>query len=341
MPSSDLLNTAFNMIDIQTKTATHRCSIAKGTIKVGPTAFALINERKMPKGDPLILAEIAGINGAKSVAQAIPLCHHLNLDQILVYVVLDKTQFAINVYSVVKAYAQTGVEMEALAAVNSALLCIYDLTKIVEPALLLCDIRLIFKQGGKHGTWIHPAGIPKEIAPIIESFIQNKKFYHTKVAILKISDRGAAGTYKDLEESKQSIIQKITDLGMDIVDFQIIPNEPKIICNSILSLIEERSPHLIITSGGTGLAARDTTPETVSKICDRLIPGLNELLRLEGSKYNKYSWLSRAIAGMIKNTIILTLPGKPKSVLESMEILQNILPHALQNILGENYDHVS
>lgn len=335
--------TNYQMIDIANKQSTQRIAIAKGRIHVGNSAFDLIAKRQLPKGDALMLAEIAGIQGAKMAFQSIPLCHPLNLDNVSIKTRLDSDANSIHVYCRASAFAKTGVEMEALAGVNAALLCIYDLAKMIEPALCLSDIRLLIKQGGKNGIWIHPDGIPEEVEQmfnLIPSHDLTHKHKGIKATIIKISDRASQGIYEDAGDLKQLLQDKLIALGMEVHDYHIIPNECEQISRQILSIMESNAPDLIITTGGTGISSRDTTPETVVKLCDRLIPGLSELLRLEGAKYNPNAWLSRCIVGMIKNTLIITLPGRPKAVHESINILGKILPHALDNVTRESHDHL-
>lgn len=329
-----MTNAHYQMIDIGNKPFTHRLAIAQGSIHVGAQAFDLIAQRKLPKGDALILAEMAGIQGVKMTSQLIPLCHPLSLDQILVNTSLDAENKVIRVYCRVSAYAKTGVEMEALAGINAALLCIYDLTKMIEPALTMDAIRLLVKVGGKQGIWIHPDGVPQEITHLLPN-LKNKLHYEgIKVSIIKTSDRAVHAGYDDVDELKQVLQNKLTELGMNILEYKVLPNDPEQLKNYLLVHIDTHAPDLIITLGGTGLSQRDTTPETVAQLCDRQIPGLSELLRLEGSKFNQYAWLSRSIVGIIQNSLIITFPGKPKAVHEGISILQNILHHALYSIRG-------
>ena len=211
-------NIHYQMIDVGNKPFTHRIAIAQGCIYVGAQAFDLIEQRKLPKGDALILAEMAGIQGAKMTPQLIPLCHPLNLDQVSVYTFLDTDNKAIRVYCRASAYAKTGVEMEALAGVNAALLCIYDLSKMIEPALKIDAIRLVVKVGGKQGVWTHPDGIPQEIDHLLTPIKKVPHYEGIRVSIIKTSDRATNGIYEDVDELKQILQNKLTELGMDIIE---------------------------------------------------------------------------------------------------------------------------
>ena len=157
------LTSGYKMIDVSNKEAVHRKALATGEIILGPQVIQLIKEKKMPKGDPLLIAEVAGINGAKKTSELIPLCHPLPLDHISLHSEINEKKYSITVYCIVSAYSKTGVEMEALSGVNSALLAIYDLSKIVEANLKIANIKLLLKYGGKKGLWINPDGIPDKI----------------------------------------------------------------------------------------------------------------------------------------------------------------------------------
>jgi len=156
-------SSGYKMVDVSSKEVTHRKALAAGEIILSSEVIEMIKNKKMLKGDPLAIAEVSGINGVKKTSELIPLCHPLPLDHISIHIEIDETKNSIIVYCLVSANSKTGVEMEALSGVNSALLAIYDLSKIVEPNLKITNIRLLVKSGGKKGLWINPDGIPKKI----------------------------------------------------------------------------------------------------------------------------------------------------------------------------------
>ena len=157
----------YKMVDVSGKEATQRKALATGEIILGLKVIELIKAKKMPKGDPLSIAEISGINGVKKTSELIPLCHPLPLDHISLHTEINEKNQSIIVYCLVSATSKTGVEMEALSGVNSALLAIYDLSKIVEPNLKITNTRLLVKSGGKKGLWINPEGVPKKIKNVL------------------------------------------------------------------------------------------------------------------------------------------------------------------------------
>ncbi len=151
---------SFNMIDVSDKEITLRRALASGSIIVGKKVFELIKNRQMPKGDPISLAEVAAVLGVKRTSDLIPLCHPLPIDHTSTKIVLNEKNYSLEVYCLVSAHAKTGVEMEAIMGVNAALITIYDLSKIVNPDLLIEEVRLLVKQGGKSGLWLNPNGLP-------------------------------------------------------------------------------------------------------------------------------------------------------------------------------------
>ena len=157
----------WSMADISDKETTQRMAIAGGRIKLGREAYQLLAAGKLPKGDPLAMAEIAGIQAAKQTPSLIPLCHPISLNRVMVQSVLRPEDHSVEVFCVAEISEKTGVEMEALTGLSIALLTIWDLTKPVNAALEITNCRLIYKSGGKRGVWVNPAGLPDEVEAIL------------------------------------------------------------------------------------------------------------------------------------------------------------------------------
>tara|TARA_Y100000741_G_scaffold308178_1_gene251200 strand:+ start:1265 stop:1810 length:546 start_codon:yes stop_codon:yes gene_type:complete len=151
---------SFNMVNISQKKETFRRALASGKIFVGKEIFDLIKNKKMPKGDPVSLAEVSAILGVKKTSELIPLCHPLTIDHTASKIIMHEEDSSLEVFCVVSTYAKTGVEMEAIMGVNAALITIYDLSKIVNPHLRIDNIKLLIKEGGKSGIWKNPDGLP-------------------------------------------------------------------------------------------------------------------------------------------------------------------------------------
>lgn len=142
-----------HMVDVSDKPVTARVAVARGAVKMTAETLALITEGRARKGDVLGVARLAGIMGAKKTAELIPLCHPLPITKVAVELTADATLPGIVIEATVKTGGQTGVEMEALTAVTVAALTIYDMVKAVEKSMVITDIRLILKDGGKSGLY--------------------------------------------------------------------------------------------------------------------------------------------------------------------------------------------
>ncbi|MCG6975089.1 MAG: cyclic pyranopterin monophosphate synthase MoaC [Acidiferrobacterales bacterium] len=141
------------MVDVGDKPITQREAVAAGTIVMQPETLAQIREGGHKKGDVLGIARIAGIMAAKKTSDLIPLCHPIPITAIDLSFEIDQDAHAVHCQASVQTRAQTGIEMEALVAVNTALLTIYDMCKAVDRGMILNNIRLLKKSGGKSGDW--------------------------------------------------------------------------------------------------------------------------------------------------------------------------------------------
>jgi cyclic pyranopterin phosphate synthase len=142
------------MVDVGAKPVTEREAVAEGVIRMRPETLAQILEGGHKKGDVLAVARVAGIMAAKKTAELIPLCHPIPITAIEVELTPDEKQSAVQCRAWVRTQAQTGIEMEALVAVEIALLTIYDMCKAVDRSMEITGIRLLSKTGGKSGAWI-------------------------------------------------------------------------------------------------------------------------------------------------------------------------------------------
>lgn len=320
-------SSAFKMADVGGKRITHRRAVASGSIDMGAQAFQSIKNKTLPKGDALAMAEVAGITGAKKTAEILPMCHPLPLDHVGVHFVLDEKNNRVTAYCHVAAEARTGVEMEALTGVQSALLSLWDLIKPVDPILKLGDTRLLVKEGGKSGLWINPTGIPKWLE---EQFVSPHAWKDVSCAVLVMSDRASAGLYEDT--SGTILKTRLSTLGASVLSYQVIPDEAEKIERALLDILEKHAPRLILTSGGTGPGFRDVTPVVLEKMLDCPLDGLGEMLRRESAAFTNTAWLSRMGGGLMKGSLVIALPGSPKAVEECWQVLETCLLKSLAMI---------
>ncbi len=149
-----------------------------------------------------------------------------------------------------------------------------------------------------------------------------------KVAILTASDRSSKGERPDL--SGPALINKVTELGWEVIHTKIVPDDLEIIQNTLIEWADNDQVDLILTTGGTGFAPRDITPEATLAVVHRNAPGLVEAMRYESLKITPHAMLSRNVAGIRNRTLIINLPGSPKAAIENFEVVIPVIPHAIE-----------
>jgi len=150
-------------------------------------------------------------------------------------------------------------------------------------------------------------------------------------AILTISDSRSAGTRADTTTA--SMAEILDGIGIEVVAKRLVPDEHDEIAAAIVELAKQAN--LVLTSGGTGLAPRDVTPEATRSVIDREAPGIAEAMRSETARLQPLAWLSRAVAGTRGNTLVINLPGNPKAVRECLDVIGPMLGHALKLSSGD------
>jgi molybdenum cofactor synthesis domain-containing protein len=153
------------------------------------------------------------------------------------------------------------------------------------------------------------------------------------VGVLTISDRGWRGERED--RSGETIKRMLAALDAHILRYEIVPDEKEIISQKLTQWADEVGIDLIVTTGSTGLSPRDVAPEATLAVVQRLVPGLAEAMRAEGLKKTATAMLSRGVSGIRGQSLIVNLPGSPKAVRESLEIILPVLPHAMEVLKGE------
>jgi molybdenum cofactor synthesis domain-containing protein len=219
----------------------------------------------------------------------------------------------IEITTEVKAVYKTGVEMEALTAATVAALTVYDMAKAVDESMEIVSVRLLSKKGGK-----------SDFRDTFEKPL--------RAAVLVASDSIAAGKKED--SSGRRIVERLKSIGMEIVDYKVIPDEAEQIRENLLRYADNLKVDLVMTTGGTGLSPRDVTPEATAAVIEKQAPGITEFARSYGEDRTPYAMLSRGIAGVRGKTIIVNLPGSNRGVEESLDALLPGLLHAFKMLLG-------
>jgi molybdopterin adenylyltransferase len=156
-----------------------------------------------------------------------------------------------------------------------------------------------------------------------------------KVAILTISDSCSKGQREDI--SGQTIKEALLSDKFEISDYKVVADQQKSISDELIRFADQAGVDIVLTTGGTGFGPRDVTPEATVNVCQKMAPGLAEAMRSEGLKKTKNAMLSRGVAGIRGNMLIINLPGSPKGVKESLEAILDVLPHAVDMMHGAGH----
>lgn len=155
-----------------------------------------------------------------------------------------------------------------------------------------------------------------------------------RIGIINVSDRASQGIYEDLPG--KAIVQTLNDYLISAWhnEYAVIPDEQLLIEQTMISMADEKQCCLIITSGGTGPALRDVTPEATEAVCNKMMPGFGELMRMESLKYVPTAILSRQTAGIRNQTLIVNLPGKPKAIRQCLDAVFPVIPYCIDLLNG-------
>lgn len=283
-----------------------------------------IKNDTLPKGNMFDVARAAAFLAAKNTSQLIPHCHPVGIDGMSVeFEILDPVKhkkelgipldglYGVVIRSQIKSIGRTGIEIEALTGISVAALTVYDLLKNIDKNLSIGPIRLLEKTGGKSG----------------------QKYFNTppRCAVLVCSDSTFEGKREDTSGKK--IMEMLSEHGITNVSYDIVPDEPMHIQQKIHAWVAEDFAY-IFTTGGTGLGPRDKTVEAVKAILERDADGITEAMRAYGQMRTPLAMMSRAVAGSINETLIVTLPGSSNGVRECMEAILPAVFHARKMMKG-------
>jgi cyclic pyranopterin phosphate synthase len=292
------------MVNITQKSYSLRKAIATAVVRTSlPATIEAIEQRKVPKGDIFEFARASALLAIKKTSDVIPDCHPLPVEYAAIRYEIQGLSVIISVE--VHTIYKTGVEVEAMHGASVAALVMYDMLKPIDKHVVIEQIGLQEKHGGK-------------------SDLKASNQSDLKCAVVVCSDRVSRGERQDT--AGKAIISSLEKYKLECTKYEIIPDDFTQIQNMVKQISMEGYDLLIFT-GGTGLSPRDVTPDAVEPLIDQHIPGIMETARSYGQQRTRYAMLSRGVAGFVKDTLVLTFPGSQKAVEEMMEALFPQLLH--------------
>jgi len=301
------------MVDITAKSNTLRIATAEALVEVSSSkTIEAIREQRVPKGDVFEISRAAGLLGVKKTPELLPDCHPIPIEYTgFQFEIVDQT---IKINCTIKTIYKTGVEVEAMHGASIAALNMYDMLKPVDKGVSIGSIRLLSKKGGKSD---YAAQVSNRSA-----------------AIIVASDSISAG--KATDQTGKMIEQFLCELGMNVSEFCVIPDEPNDIRLQIENYLESKVD-LIIVTGGTGVSPRDQTPEALSVLIEKRLPGVEEAMRAYGQNRTPVAMFSRSIAGISQNSIILGIPGSKGGAIDSLKAVFPSLAHLFDVLSGTRH----
>jgi len=291
------------MVNITKKNNTLRKAIATAVVSVSKhETIDAIQQGKVPKGDVFEFSRAAGLLAVKKTSDVIPDCHPLPVEFAAIRHSIEDLTIVIEVE--VHTIYKTGVEVEAMHGAAIVALTIYDMLKPIDDAIEISTVKLLRKEGGK-------SDVTKELDEELNC------------AVIVCSDSISKGEGNDT--AGVAIVERMKRLGIESAAYEIIPDDVDMI-RSKAEELSAKGIDLLIFTGGTGLSPRDVTPDAISPLIETPIPGIMEAVRHYGQERMPYAMLSRGVAGFIKNSLVITLPGSVRAVNEAMDAL---FPHLL------------
>jgi cyclic pyranopterin phosphate synthase len=299
------------MVDITYKNSTLRKAIATAIVKTSShNTITAVEQRQVPKGDVFEFSRAAGLLAVKKTSDVIPDCHPLPIEYTsITYEIVDlDIIIKVEVHTIYK----TGVEVEAMHGASVAALVMYDMLKPIDKGIVIEQVKLLEKKGGKSDL--------------------KSNYPNLKVAVVVCSDRVSIGERYD--SAGKYIVAALTKYDLECSHYEVIPDDFNRIQETVKTLVAQHFD-LILFTGGTGLSARDVTPDALAPLIDRNIPGIMERARQYGQVRTPYAMLSRGVGGFIQNSLVLTFPGSQNAVTEYMSALFPQILHVFDVKIGD------
>lgn len=285
------------MVNITHKQNSLRKAIASALVKVSSQqTIDAIKNKLVPKGDVFEFSRAAGLLAIKKTSDVIPDCHPLPVEFAAITFSINELTIIINVE--VHTIYKTGVEVEAMHGASVVALVMYDMLKPIDKHVEISSIKLESKSGGKTDLKLNVDNL--------------------KCAVVVCSDSISKGENED--KSGKKIIERLQQLQIETNSYLIVADDIDAIQSALKKYVADKFDMVLFT-GGTGLSQRDNTPEAIKPLLEKEIPGISEAARSYGQQRMPYAMLSRSVAGFIKNTLVITMPGSVRGVEETMDAL--------------------
>lgn len=289
------------MIQITHKSNSLRKAVAQAVVKVSKeSTMEAVVQRTVPKGDVLEFARVAGLFAVKKTSDVIPDCHPLPVEFTQVSYTFSglEIHIAVEVHTVYK----TGVEVEAMHGASVVALTLYDMLKPIDKGIEISNIRLLSKTGGKSDAM---------------KLSLEKVVHEIRAVVVVCSDSVSQG--KAVDQAGAQVFDRLVSMGIRVMPVVVLPDQVEAIQQAVYSYKSDAD--LILFVGGTGLSHRDVTPEAVRPLLTREIDGIMEAARRYGQDRMPFAMLSRGVAGMVDETLVITLPGSTKGAMETVDAL--------------------
>ncbi len=291
------------MKDILFKTPTLRKAVAVAIVQLSNAdAMSAVLNKTVPKGDVFEFSRAAGLLAIKKTSGVIPDCHPVPIE----FAAISYKTENLSIYISVEVHTvyKTGVEVEAMHGASIVALTIYDMLKPLDKGIEITSIKLEKKSGGK-------------------SDYRKKQSDSIRCAVIVCSDSISNGNAKD--QSGKMIIEKLKEHGIENTTYEVVPDDFQLIQQEAIKY-SGLDYELVLFTGGTGLSPKDLTPDAIEPLIEKHIPGIMEAARNYGQDRTPYAMLSRGIAGFIRNSLVITIPG---SVSGSIDTINALFPYVL------------
>jgi len=303
------------MVDITAKSNTLRKAVALAILRTSSIkTIQAVLEKKVPKGDVFEYARAAGLLAIKKTSDLVPDCHPLPIEYAQIQYDVQDLEIVIRVE--VHTIYKTGVEVEAMHGAMNVALVIYDMLKPIDKGVEITSVKLESKSGGK-SDWKgkYPADL--------------------RAAVVVCSDSVSQGAKED--RSGRAVVAKLEQWGIQVKEYVCIPDEMASIQEKAQAF-QAQGLNMVLFTGGTGLSPRDVTPEALRPLLDREIPGVMEAARNYGQQRTPLAMMSRGLAGLMQDMLVVALPGSKRGAEESMDAVFPALFHLFDVVSGKRHD---